>query len=145
MGRGWDEAGQKGVCLVTVGEEATAQFLPLDVPRFYDQEADVTEGVETVLDGVLPASESRDFFRITLTGQAEADVAALRRKYAHLPNLILRDRTESPEDLWADAGSDSFRGIYFSLLRDRAQQEPRAVLAAEISRKILAGREVKLP
>ena len=145
MGRGWDEAGQKGICLVTAGEETKVQFLPLDVPRFYDLEADVTEGVETALDNLLPASESRDLYRITLTGQAEVDVAAVHRKYSHLPNLLLRDRTEPLEDLWADAGSDSFRGIYFSLLRDRAEADPRAVLAAEISRKILAGREVKLP
>ena len=145
MGRGWDEAGQKGVCVVTVEEEAKARFLPLDVPRFSDLEADVSEDAETVLDGLLPAAESRDFFRVTFTGQAAVDVEAVRKQYAHLPNLILRDRTESPEDLWAEAGSDSFRGVYFGLLRDRAGEDPRAVLAAEISRKILSGREVKLP
>ena len=145
MGRGWDETGQKGVCLVTVEGSAEVQFLPLDIPRFYEQEADITQGAEGVLDELLPASESWDFFRITLTGWSAVDTAALGRKYAHLPNLFLRDRTESPEDLWADAGSDTFRGMYFSLLRARAQDDPRAVLAAEISRTILAGREVKLP
>lgn len=145
MGRGWDEAGQKGVCLVTCEEETVVQFVPLDVPRFYDLEADVSENVEAVLDRLLPAAESWDFFRITLTGQTEVDMETVRKRYTFLPNLILRDRTESPEDLWAEAGSDSFRGVYFSLLRDRAGEDPRAVLAAEISRKILSGREVKLP
>ena len=145
MGRGWDEAGQKGVCLVTCEEESAVQFVPLDVPRFYDLEADVSEDGEAVLDGLLPAAESRDFFRLTLTGQTTEEVSHWQKKYAHLSNLILRDQTEPREDLWAEAGSDSFRGVYFGLLRDRAGEDPRAVLAAEISRKILSGREVKLP
>ena len=73
------------------------------------------------------------------------DVEVLYRSYSHLPNLILQDRTTPPEDLWEDVGSDTFRGVYFRLLQQHAQEDPRAVLAAEISRKILSGREVKLP
>ena len=145
MGRGWDETEQKGVCIATVGEETEVHFCPLDVPRFYDLEADVSQKVESTLDALLPAGESRDFFRITLTGRAEVDMEVLQKRFVRLPNLFLRDRTESPEDLWADVGSDTFRGVYFGLLRDRGQEEPCAILAAEISRKILEGREVKLP
>ena len=48
-------------------------------------------------------------------------------------------------DLWEDVGSDTFRGTYFRLLQQQAEENPRAALAAEISGKILAGREVKLP
>ena len=58
---------------------------------------------------------------------------------------MLRDRTVPEEDLWADSDSDTFRGAYFRLLRKQAEEDPKAVLATEISRKILAGREVKLP
>lgn len=145
MGRGWDETGQKGVCLVTLEGTANIRSLPLDVPRFYDLEADVSDGAEAALDALLPAAESRDFFRVTLTGQTNEDIAQLQKKYAHLPNLLFRDRTVPEEDLWADADSDTFRGAYFRLLRRQAEEDPRAVLAAEISRKILAGREVKLP
>ena len=145
MGRGWDETGEKGVYLVTLEEEAELQFLPLDGPRFYELEADVTDGAEEALDALLPAGESRDFFRITLTGQAEVDVQALEKQYGRIPHLFLRDRTEPVADLWEEADSDTFRGVYFRLLRQQAQEDPRAVLAAEISRKILAGREVRLP
>jgi len=145
MGRGWDETEQKGVYLVSLGEKTEAEFIPLDVPKFYDLEADVSDGAEDALAEKLPAAESRDFFRMTLTGQGCVDLNALHRQYAHLPNLMLLDRTVPPEDLWGDVERDTFRGAYFRLLQQRAQEDPRAVLAAEISRKILSGREVKLP
>lgn len=145
MGRGWDETGEKGVYLVTLEEEANIQFLPLDAPRFYDLEADVSDGAEAVLDNILPGGGSNDFYRITLTGQGTMDVDALRQRYAAFPNLFLRDRTEPELDLWEDADTDTFRGVYFRMLRQQAEEDPKAVLAAEISRKILAGREVKLP
>ena len=145
MGRGWDETGEKGMYLVTLEETAEIQFLPLDGPRFYELEADVTDGAEAALDGLLPAGESSDFFRITLTGQTTVDVEALEKQYGRIANLFLRDRTEPEADLWEEADSDTFRGVYFRLLKQQAETDPRAVLAAEISRKILAGREVRLP
>lgn len=52
--------------------------------------------------------------------------------------------------LWDEIGEDSLRGIFFGMLRsalDRAEPEEaeRILLAAEISRKLLDGREVELP
>ena len=145
MGRGWDETEEKGVCIVSLGEKTEVQFVPLDGPQFHDLEADVSDGPETVLGGLLPAAASSDFFRITMTGHASVDVKDLAEQFAHIPNLFLRDRTVPEDDLWEDAGSDTFRGAYFRLLREQAEEDLRAVLAAEISRKILAGREVRLP
>lgn len=145
MGRGWDETGDKGICIVTVEETAQVRFLPLNTTRFYDLEADVTDGVEAALDVLLPAAESNDYFRITLMGQADIDMDVIRHSYARFPHLILRDQTVAGTDLWEDADSDTFRGVYFRLLRQQAESSSRAVLAAEISRKILSGREVRLP
>lgn len=145
MGRGWDETGEKGICLVTVEDTAAVTFLPMDTVRFYDLEADVSTGAETVLEELLPAAACDDYFRITLTGQGVVDLGRLQRQYSAYPNLFLRDRTVPKEDLWEDAASDTFRGVYFRLLWQQAQENPRAVLAAEISRKILSGREVTLP
>ena len=145
MGRGWDETGEKGVSLVTLGEETQIRFQPLEVPRFFDLEADISDGAEKALEEILPAGESRDFFRITLTGQGSVDLQKLQKDHSRIPNLYFRDRTRPEADLWEDAGSDSFRGVYFRLLQQRAEEDPRAVLAAEISRKILSGREVRLP
>lgn len=145
MGRGWDETEEKGACIVTLEEAVQVRFVPMDSPAFHDLEADVSGGAEAVLDRLLPAGESHDFFRITLTGQASLDTEGLLKRYHRIPNLFLRDRTEPEADLWEDVGSDTFRGAYFRLLQHRAEEDPRAVLAAEISKKILAGREVKLP
>lgn len=145
MGRGWDETGEKGICLVSLDGEAEVSFCPLDTTRFFDLEADVTAGAETVLDELLPAAQTRDFFRVTLNGQGDIVPEALFSRYGHIPNLCFRDRTEAPVDLWEDAQTDTFRGVYFRMLRQLAEEDPRALLAAEISRKILTGREVKLP
>ena len=145
MGHGWDETEEKGVCVVTLEEESNVRFVPLNGPCFYDLEADVTAGAEAALDRMLPAAGCDDFFRITLKGQGDPDLEELRKRYAHLPNLFLRDQTMPVQNLWEDVGNDTFRGAYFRLLQQQAQTDPLAVLAAEISQKILSGREVILP
>jgi len=61
------------------------------------------------------------------------------------PNLTIRDRREEKTDLWAMAEEDSFRGLYLRKLQALAGEDPRAALAAEISHRILLGREVPLP
>ena len=143
MGRGWDETGDKGICIVELNENADIRMLRLDVPRFWALEAELSETAE--LDDLLPAAGVRDFYRITLTGCTGVDTDTLRKKYGNFPNLFFRDRREAQEDIWEDVESDTFRGAYFRLLKQIAQEDPRAVLAAEISRKILSGREVQLP
>lgn len=69
----------------------------------------------------------------------------LQRRFSSFPNLTFRDRTEPPVDIWADAGTDTLRGVYFSMLQELAAAEETAALAAELSQKILSGREVRLP
>ena len=71
------------------------------------------------------------------------DLAALREQLSRFPNLELIDETQPPLDIWADVGEDSLRGAYFRLLQN--SQDPNAVLAAELSQKLLLGREVLLP
>ena len=58
MGRGYDEPGIKGVLLVTLEEEITAQFLPLNTPRFYDETLDAGEDPAQTLAGLLPPVEN---------------------------------------------------------------------------------------
>ena len=145
IGRGWDETGEKGVYLVDLAETVQVKFLPVDMPVFRDLEADVSENSEEAVAALLPGAESEDFFRITLTGGAEVDMEKLQRRFSFLSNLAFRDRTEPPVDLWADVGTDTLRGVYFSMLQELASTEETALLAAEVSRKILSGREVQLP
>ena len=145
MGRGWDETGEKGVCIVTLEDTAQIRAVPLDTIRFQDWEVEIGEAADAALEAVLPAVPNRDFYRITLTGCADLDMERLAKRFSGFSNLQLLDQTEAPVDLWGDVGEDTLRGVYFRMLRQISEDDPRAKLAAEISHKLLSGREVKLP
>ena len=135
MGRGWDETGDKGVCIVTVKEDAKLRAESLNTVCFYEMEGET-------LDDLLPAAGNDNFYRVTLTGFGREDVSGWQGRFPHLEIL---DKREDPGALWAGAGEDTLRGVYFRLLREISEEEPNAVLAARISRALLEGREVKLP
>ena len=147
MGRGWDEQGEKGVLIVTLDETVQTRFVPLNTPQFFDLTVDFSKGIGSV----LPAVANEHFYRITLTGEAEnVDLDALQEAFSNFPNLILRDHTTKPVDIWVSAGEDNFEGMYFGLLRDAlgdADQETKEtiLLAAKLTRQILDGQEVTLP
>ncbi len=151
MGRGFDEVEEKGVFLVTVEDAAIVSFIPLDTPRFYDMEAPVLSTAQAAIAALLPAVGNDNFYRITLTGEsAPPDLSALTAAFAQFPNLELRDKTQPPVDLWASIGSDSLEGVYFGMLKEAMEGQDEdsrriALLAAQISRKILDGSEVALP
>ena len=151
MGRGFDETGEKGVLLVELTEGCQIQFLGLDTPRFYDLEAAVDESPEKAVANLLKAVRPQDLCRMTLTGEAESvDLDLLREKFLHYPNLQLRDRTVEPVDLWENAGEDSLEGVYFDKLQKAMEGQAESVrrrveLAAQLSRQLLLGQEVKLP
>ena len=147
MGHGYDETGEKGYYLVTLDDTAEIRFVPLDVPRFYDLELPV----DTDLAGVLPPVATEDHYRITLTGAGDPPaLSAIYAAFPHIPNLEVRDHTVPMTDIWGSAGSDSFEGMYFSLLQQALEgadpeQQKRIRLAARISRQLLDGQEVVLP
>lgn len=148
MGRGWDETGEKGVCIVTLSDEASVQAVSLDGLRFHDLEVDIGTDAAAALEDALPAAANEDFYRVALTGCGDVDLDALKRQFGGFGNLELIDRTEAPVDIWKEADADSFEGLYFSMLRKAMEDDPenahRFQLAAEISRKLLLGREVTL-
>lgn len=148
MGRGWDETGEKGVCIVTLDKEAQIQPMSLETIRFYELDIPVGTDAEAALEAALPAMGSEDFYRINLVGDGPVDPEALRAEFPDFPNLELRDKTDPPLDIWADADADSLEGIYFGMLKKAMEDNPenaaRIQLAAEISRKLLTGREVIL-
>ena len=151
MGRGFDETGVKGALIVTFEDTVETRFQPLNTPRFYDLEANASGDCAEALKQVLPPAPTCDFYRVTLTGEAEkADEAELRRLFPHIAHLEIRNRTMLPIDLWANAGEDSMEGTYFRILKEAMEKAPDAHkdtvrLAARISRQILAGQEVELP
>ena len=148
MGRGWDELGEKGVCIVSLSDDVQVRAVSLDLPRFLEMDVDVGSDALAALEAVLPGGGSNDFFRIQLTGCGEVDWDELEEKLADFPNLELRDKTEAPVDLWADIGEDTLEGVYFHKLRQAMEEDAENGevfrMAAEISRKILLGKEVKL-
>ncbi len=145
MGRGNDETGDRGVYLVTVEDSVQATFIPLDVPRFFDFEAEVLETAEKTILSLLPPVGTSDFYRITLVGECDPiDISSLQ--FPQFPHLQLRDRTVPPTDLWANMGDDNLEGILFRLLHDAWEGgNEQAQEAAKICRRILDGREVSLP
>lgn len=146
MGKGYDEQGEKGVYIVTLADGAYVTFRPLDTPRFYDLQAEPAR-----LGDVLPPVGNENYYRVTLVGSCETpNLPALQAEYAQFPNLLLRDKTTRPVDVWGSLGTDSFEGVYFGLLKQAMQSADEAeqqeiMLSAEISRKLLEGQEVKLP
>ncbi len=150
MGRGYDELEEKGVYIVTLDEGVQLRFVPLDTPQFHDWAVTAGHDARASLSAALPATPSRDFYRITLTGEsAQLDLSELREAFSRFPNLELRDRTTPEKDIWGNAGEDSLEGLYFGLLKqqlDGADPETAQLLtlAARISRQILDGQEVVL-
>ena len=151
MGHGYDESGVKGVIVLTLDEQINAQFLPLDTPRFFDETVDVVDNAENALADILPAVESEDFYRVTLTGYADQiDLGELEKRFSHLSHLVLRDKTVPEQELWSAVGEDNLIGMYFGLLKDGLDTDSEKLqrclkLAARISRQILDGQEVTLP
>ena len=150
MGRGWDETGSKGCLLAEIEEQVRVRTIPMDLPEFYRETVDV-EGREVPdLDGVLPPAGCRNFYRITLEGYGKPDLTAIRQKYQNFLNLELLDQTVDPQSLWTGMEEDSLRGAYLKRLKEAADQadpelQHKILLAAEISQKLLEGREVQLP
>ena len=152
MGRGFDEQGKKGVLITEIGEGVTTRFVALDGLEFYDWETEVGEEPVKTLSKLLPPVGNENYYRITFAGESDTlDIPGLISRLPDFPNLVLRDKTTPPVDIWQNAGEDSFEGIYFGLLRqaleearDQEQRE-KILLAAKLSRRILEGQEVTLP
>ena len=151
MGRGFDELGPKGVIVAELSDTVSASFIALDTPRFFDEEAEVSTDPMDAVAAILPSLDTTDFYRITLTGYCgNVDTQQIADAFPHVPNLTLRDETLPEMDLWGTLGQDNLEGVFFGLLHDgcTSQSETirrRAKLAAQLSRKLLDGQEVKLP
>jgi hypothetical protein len=146
MGRGYDETGEKGVYIVELGDQTEIRFVSLDTPRFYDLEVDTdTKSPEDV----LPATDNSSFFRVTLTGSGGEALEQLKARFGGLRNLEWIDRREAKQNPWDRIGEDTLEGNYFRLLREKMDQAEgeaaeQIALAAELSLKILMGKEVVL-
>lgn len=148
MGRGWDETGEKGVCIVTVEDSAKVQAVSLDTLRFQELDTQIGDDPAASVEALLPGLGGQDFYRISLTGWGKLHLEELKQHFCAYPNLELRDQTEDPDTLWEGAGEDTLEGVYFQMLKNAMEEDPenapRYQQAAEISRQILRGKEVTL-
>lgn len=125
-GRGFDELGEKGFYVGTVGDDGAVdlEFVPFARHRYEILQVDVTgQEPRRAVEAVLPETTAADLYRIILTGESGEDgvnAAALQtalsdRFYA----LEVRDATRPAEDLWARAEEDSLRGLFLRDLKEK--------------------------
>lgn len=151
MGHGYDETGVKGVLLAEIGDSVEARFVPLNVPKFYSHTVEAGASPIDAVSSLLPPGGSRDHFRIRITGEADPDrMERLLQQFPDHPNLTLLDETVSTVNVWENAGEDNLAGLFFRLLEEQTHDADEKTaetleLAARIGRRILEGREVKLP
>ena len=151
-GRGFDEAGDKGVLVVTVADgtgTVDARFVPLAGRRYEIVEADVTgaASAKAALESVLPAQPCGDCCRIVFTGQRDFDPPDLATLTAQAQpyyySVTLRDQTRERRDLWARAGEDTLTGLVLRELKARGG--PEAELAARFALAALENGEDPCP
>jgi UDP-N-acetylmuramate dehydrogenase len=81
------------VLIAQLGEETKAYTVPLGLPKFHRLTVPVGSDALEAMEAVLPPAESRDLYRVTLTGAGKPDVQALKRRFSHLAWLELLDET----------------------------------------------------
>ena len=150
MGRGFDELGEKGVYIGSVGKGiCELKFQPLQGRKYEILSVAAGDDALKAVTDALPSGTENDIYRIILTGEAEpvAMQALYRALEGHFFSLSLRDETTPKIDLWAQAGEDTLRGIFLWELRQRfeaAQTPEEKQLIADAARLGLAamdGRE----
>lgn len=144
MGRSWEEGGVKGVYVAMLDQGIGIGQHSLGLPFLWERHVTVSQDPEADVQGVLPPIPGKDVYRVTFLGQGQVNTAEVLARFPQV-HLELCDRTEEPYDLWEDVGQDTLRGVFFGMLQHAAEENPNARLAAEISHRLLRGREVTLP
>jgi len=144
LGRSWNEARQEGVTVARLGKTRGVLRLGLGLPTLYDNTISVEFDPEETIRDILRRTPGENLYRFSLSGEGSVDTDALLAKFPDV-FMELADVTRPPLDIWEGAGEDSLRGLYFRILREKAEEDDTAALAAELSQKLLQGWEVELP
>ena len=150
MGRGFDELGEKGVYIGSVGKgTCELRFQPLSGRKYEILSVPAGNDAYAAILAALPEQTQRDIYRIILTGEAEP--VSLQALYRALEerffSLSLRDETVPKVNLWALAGEDTLKGIFLRALKQRfdAAQTPEEKQtiadAARLGAAAMDGRE----
>ena len=131
-GRGFDETGEKGVIVGTVGKgKADLRFVPIARRRYEVITADVGgRDPMVVLKEAAKAAREQDIVRFILTGEyagrvdREALEAAVADKF-FMAQVI--SRITLPRDVWDGMEENSLRGLFLKNLREKydAASTPR--------------------
>ena len=147
-GRGFDEAGDKGVLYVEAEPGACrAEFVPLARRRYQLLQADLTgqEDPLAAAQAALPPAVQGDICRLVFTGERGTDSLDLERLASQLAGrcyaLTLQDRTRVRQNLWARAEEDSLTGLFLRAMAARCQAEPDSDLLQQAVRFGLAALE----
>lgn len=150
QGRGFDELGEKGCCLVRIAPDrsVTADFCPLPGPRYRTLTLDVTGKDSALAAQALLSGCPNDYVRLTFTGESEPlDLTALRVKLEPLCRVLeLRDETQPPLEPWGRLEEDSLTGYFLREMSTRldaapAQDRPLLERALRCGLAALEGRE----
>lgn len=124
-GRGFDETGEKGVIIGTVGEgTCDLRFHPLGGRKYETITLDLTDkkdALASVLEA-LPNNVGRDIYKIILQGEYDGDLDLSRIQEA-AENLLyavnIRDNTRIKRDIWAKAEEDTLVGLFLRMMRKK--------------------------
>lgn len=146
-GRGFDECGEKGVIIADVEpKNVQLQFVPICSRKYETLEVRVGDDGSVE----LPELDARNTYKIILTGETfkAPDLALLRAELEEKTfSYRLRDETKRSSDAWENAGEDSLRGVFLSLLREKLDsaaddaERERIKSAARWGLAALEGRE----
>ena len=156
MGRGFDEVGDKGACIVTIdgGKVTDWQPVPLAKSCYLLLEVDVTGlDPQAALLDALGRDHTEDYCRVTLKGESAALELDLLTDAVQdrCRALELRDDTVLPLDTWARADETTLTGLFLQEIRQRLQSEAdpaaqrRLRLALRYGLAALEGREAPQP
>ena len=145
-GRGFDEAGEKTVNLLELGDgECKLETRSIAQRRYELMKVDVT-GSDALLavHTQLPDETVKDIYRIILTGETEQS-PDLRQLYTALSELFfqlqLRDETRLRRSVWERCGDDTLRGLFLEKLKkkyDEAKTEQQRIVIEQAARWGLA-------
>ena len=126
-GRGFDETGEKGVILGTVGKGSVSlSVVPLAKRRYEIISADVTgSDPETALLHAADTARSEDSVRFILTGEysGQVDEDALEKLVAdRFFAAQVVSKVTLPMDIWGGMEENSLRGLFLKNLHNRFEQ-----------------------
>ncbi len=124
-GRGFDETGEKGVLIGTVGKgSCDMRFVPIGGRKYEILSVDLSEAAdaaEAIL-AALPRDSGRDIYKIILQGEYDGDLdlnllseAVAGRLYA----VRFKDNTRIRRDIWEKSGEDTLKGLFLRILRGK--------------------------